>query len=603
MRRLFTLMSDQVQGTGQQLRTWWDTLSPDPSTWTPFTWVLVALVAVILLVLLIRPRRRAARRPELLISHGELRVAAWAAPKVVSSLQAPRDVAYELAMTVSNLSASPVQLLELAVRTNAASAPTAAEVAAVLPPHGAVDVTADLQEAGGDEGVLDLFVYVPDMPPKTFRVRAKLLWEPWNARYRVLPLDQRVDVARGFSERAQRRRQTTVLRQGRRGVASERVPPRWRAAAGTDEGRFEPRPEFVKPRGEQRPVEARAASARPVRRGPPIGDEAADPAPEQVGDDTTWPAARPERPQRRAQVPGPGTAEPRAPARERGPASEAAEPDAWRLGDADRLAPGTAGAAGEAAAGGSGGGEGGSARGERVREAPGPEAVRRPDPRGGARETGSARAEAPGAGTAPGAGSGRGDGRAVGRDSGTVRAEAPGVGSAPGAGSGRGVEGPPAGEPASGRAGLGRAARAARGGDAAASDRGAPADARSGAGRHGPPAESKRPRRWAVRSDAAAGPAEVEPGELVGPDEVDGDEAARAKSARAKRPREEAGRDAGAGGGRRVDGGQRPRDARATRGERDAAGAGVERADDEPAGEEPAGEEPPRPKLEFPDEF
>jgi len=573
MRRLFTLMSDQVQGTGQQLRTWWDTLSPDPSTWTPFTWVLVALVAVILLVLLIRPRRRAARRPELLISHGELRVAAWAAPKVVSSLQAPRDVAYELAMTVSNLSASPVQLLELAVRTNAASAPTAAEVAAVLPPHGAVDVTADLQEAGGDEGVLDLFVYVPDMPPKTFRVRAKLLWEPWNARYRVLPLDQRVDVARGFSERAQRRRQTTVLRQGRRGVASERVPPRWRAAAGTDEGRFEPRPEFVKPRGEQRPVEARAASARPVRRGPPIGDEAADPAPEQVGDDTTWPAARPERPQRRAQVPGPGTAEPRAPARERGPASEAAEPDAWRLGDADRLAPGTAGAAGEAAAGGSGGGEGGSARGERVREAPGPEAVRRPDPRGGARETGSARAEAPGAGTAPGAGSGRG------------------------------VEGPPAGEPASGRAGLGRAARAARGGDAAASDRGAPADARSGAGRHGPPAESKRPRRWAVRSDAAAGPAEVEPGELVGPDEVDGDEAARAKSARAKRPREEAGRDAGAGGGRRVDGGQRPRDARATRGERDAAGAGVERADDEPAGEEPAGEEPPRPKLEFPDEF
>ena len=77
MRRLFTMMASQVQSTAELLRHWWSTLSPDPSTWVPFTWVLAALVLVMLLTWILRPRRSAtARRPELLISHGELRVGA-----------------------------------------------------------------------------------------------------------------------------------------------------------------------------------------------------------------------------------------------------------------------------------------------------------------------------------------------------------------------------------------------------------------------------------------------------------------------------------------------------------------------------------------------
>ncbi len=254
MRRLFTMMASQVQSTAELLRHWWSTLSPDPSTWVPFTWVLAALVLVMLLTWILRPRRSAtARRPELLISHGELRVRG-AAASVSSSLHAPDDVAFVLSMTVSNLSAVPVQLLELAVRTNGSSAPTTADVPAVLPPHGAVEVTAELREAGGDEGTLELFVYVPDMRPKTFRVRARLLWEPWNARFRVLPLDQKVEPARGLAERGLRRREVERRPQAR-GAASRRqvadgrgFGPRLRESGPESEVRFEPRPESARPR-------------------------------------------------------------------------------------------------------------------------------------------------------------------------------------------------------------------------------------------------------------------------------------------------------------------------------------------------------------------
>jgi len=550
MRRLFNMMSDQVQATAGQLPGWWAKLSPDPRTWAPFTWVLAGLVLVVLLALMIRPRRRAgARRPELLISHGELRVAAWAAPKVVSSLRAPASAAYELAMTVSNLSASPVQLLELAVRTNDASAATAAEVAAVLPPHGAVDVTADLREAGGDEGVLDLFVYVPDMPPKTFRVRAKLLWEPWNARYRVLPLDQRVDVARGFSERTQRRRQAAAPRRRSQPAAPATTERRPGGPFG-DEGRFEPRPEFTRPRdaaprsgGAQEraaaPAEERpqADVGRPARAGAPAREPGGERAlVDEVGSfdepepEPTWPAARPQRQEHRAQVPrppqrGPGAAPGAAPGADDGGGAD--EGVAWRIGDAER---------------------------------------------------------------------------------------------------------------GSERSGLGRAARAARG-----TDRDGAQAADSGTGRRARRAESERPRRWAVREDAAADASapipDLGPAELVGPDEEAPERRRPAPAPAAARggsaPRGEETRSEPPAGGRPAGGrpaGERPAGEGAAGARAGAERAGGERAGAERAGGERAREERvvdegdggdrrggvaaesdrsddeerqerPRPRLEFPDEF
>ncbi len=272
MRRLFSMMANQVQSTAAALRHWWSTLSPDPSTWVPFTWVLAALVLLVLLVLILRPRRPAAgRRPELLISHGELRFAG-APDRVASSLHAPAEGAFALSMTVSNLSAVPVQLLELAVRTNGSTAPTTAEVPAVLPPHGAVEVSAELREAGGDEGTLELFVYVPDMPPKTFRVRARLLWEPWNARFRVLPLDQKVEPARRLAERGLQRREAArrspARAPGRRTAADRRAyEARFPGVELENDVRFEPRPESARPRASW-PAEPTSSAALPAARDP-----------------------------------------------------------------------------------------------------------------------------------------------------------------------------------------------------------------------------------------------------------------------------------------------------------------------------------------------
>lgn len=283
------MMWNQVQTTAELLKHWWLTLSIDPSTWVPFTWVLVAVLAVIVLLLAIRPRRRPSRRPELLISHGELRVTEDA-EAASTSLLAPDRGSFELSMIVSNLSAVPVQLLELAVRTNASPAPTTAEVPAVLPPHGAVEVRADLREAGGDEGTLELFVYAPDMPPKTFRLRAKLLWEPWNTRFRVLPLDQRVDVARGFAERSgvgakgsRRQRRAAVDRRAYRARFPEA------ASEEEEEVRFQPRAESARPRASSWPEPA----GRGGERGERWERGASSPWDAPGGSGATWPPRRP----------------------------------------------------------------------------------------------------------------------------------------------------------------------------------------------------------------------------------------------------------------------------------------------------------------------
>ncbi|HKI56980.1 MAG TPA: hypothetical protein VKB31_07480, partial [Trueperaceae bacterium] len=144
----------------------------------------------------------------------------------------------------------------------------------------------------------------------------RLRWEPWSARYRVLPLDQRVDVARGLSERTQRRRRASAWRRDAGGPAalggsssSSRGAPLYSV-----EGYFEPRPESSRPRSEQ--PSPREGSRRPAAPAAPAafqeeaGDRAAErraPAPDArtVADEETWPPARPPREQRRARVPEP----------------------------------------------------------------------------------------------------------------------------------------------------------------------------------------------------------------------------------------------------------------------------------------------------------
>ncbi len=229
MRPVTDLMWKALVDTYEALVGWLAGLSIDPTAWSGFTWLIIAGLALLLLALFLRPRRPwQERRPELLISHGEVVLRDREAYRAVTlAASAPAHAPFELRMTVSNLGATPIQLLELSVLTNGAQAPNSAEVGAVVPPHGAVDVAAEVHEMAGDEGRIDLFVYVPSMRPKTFRLRARLRWEPWNARFRLVPLEQRIDKARGLASSARYRREAAAWR---RGLAKER------AAMGTVEG-------------------------------------------------------------------------------------------------------------------------------------------------------------------------------------------------------------------------------------------------------------------------------------------------------------------------------------------------------------------------------
>lgn len=228
MRRVTDPMWRSLVETATAFWGWVSSLSVDPASWSAFTWLIVVGVVLVIVALIARPRRRWRNRPDLLISHGEVVMHDPAGvPSVSLARSAPPHASFELSMTVSNLSARPVQLLELAVRTNRSGVPNSAEVGALVPPHGAVDVTAEVHEMAGDEGYIDLFLYVPSMRPKTFRLRARLRWEPWNVRFKVLPLRQSVEPAR-------------ELESGRRSRADER---RWRRRLAEQEHDRGPDPE------------------------------------------------------------------------------------------------------------------------------------------------------------------------------------------------------------------------------------------------------------------------------------------------------------------------------------------------------------------------
>src|SRR5690606_31189131 len=100
--------------------------------------------------------------------------------------------AYQLRMTVSNLNAYPMQLLELTVRVSGLRQPVVADASAVVPPHGAVDVVADLAELPGDSGSFELYLFGTRARPRTVRLTVPLEWEPWNQRYRLRATGQRV---------------------------------------------------------------------------------------------------------------------------------------------------------------------------------------------------------------------------------------------------------------------------------------------------------------------------------------------------------------------------------------------------------------------------
>lgn len=160
------------------------------------------LLAALLLLLSLLPRRRRSRgaeRPDVLLSQGEI-------------VTREEDDALMLHVTVSNLNPYPLQLLELSVRMSDLPAPLTTDVAAMIAPQGIVELTAELENVEGDEGALELYVYAGETRRKTFRVTAQLLWEPWNGRYKLSPLGQRVDAVKALASTRHHREQLASWR-------------------------------------------------------------------------------------------------------------------------------------------------------------------------------------------------------------------------------------------------------------------------------------------------------------------------------------------------------------------------------------------------------
>jgi hypothetical protein len=163
----------------------------EPATWSTAFWALLgAFVALVLLALLRRRVRRPmeVRQPEILVTRGE----------VLPDPPPGRSDAATLIMTISNLSRYPVQVLEVALRTGSERRFGVAEVSALVPAMGEVDVETRLPLGRLEDGVLDVLVYAPATRVKTYQHRAELIWEPWAKRFKVAPLEQRITPARGL---------------------------------------------------------------------------------------------------------------------------------------------------------------------------------------------------------------------------------------------------------------------------------------------------------------------------------------------------------------------------------------------------------------------
>ena len=193
-------IADMLEAFFEAASAWFATGAWRPETWPGITWVLVA--ALVVLTWLLAWRRRAPRTldvrpPQLLVTSGEVVPDGTDEPGVRPSGRRRRRLepvahaaAGAYAMTVSNLSRYPVQLLEVALRDGRRGAARVATLDAIVPAMGSVSVSGRIPLGLRGDGWLDLYCYAAAPRVKTHRHRVELVWEPWAARFKAAPLEQ-----------------------------------------------------------------------------------------------------------------------------------------------------------------------------------------------------------------------------------------------------------------------------------------------------------------------------------------------------------------------------------------------------------------------------
>jgi len=188
LRRMGEMLEATLAALGDAFSTDVPVVWSDPSTWPLGLWLLVAAFVILLLLASVRRRTSPSldvRPPEILITQGEL----------VPDARTGRLGAGSLTMVVSNLGRYPVQLLETASRSGGGRFGVAESVA-LIPAMGEVEVSVRLPVGKLEDGELDLFCYAAATRTKTWRHRAELVWEPWAKRFKVAPLEQRIEPTR-----------------------------------------------------------------------------------------------------------------------------------------------------------------------------------------------------------------------------------------------------------------------------------------------------------------------------------------------------------------------------------------------------------------------
>jgi hypothetical protein len=257
-------IADMLDAFVAALAAWFARVAVWAETLPGITWGLIGALVVLSWLLVWRrrtPRALDVRPPQLLVTSGEVVPDGADDVEPRSSGRRRRRADPEVhaasgafAMTVSNLSRYPVQLLEVALRDGRRGAPRVATVDAVVPAMGSVSVTGRLPLGLRGDGWLDLYCYAAAPRVKMHRHRVELVWEPWAARFKAAPLDQvSVPARRLASDEPDAR-------------FLEDDAPEPMASADPVAVARPPRPVEHRP-VDHRPVELQPADHRPVERG------------------------------------------------------------------------------------------------------------------------------------------------------------------------------------------------------------------------------------------------------------------------------------------------------------------------------------------------
>ena len=194
----------------------------DPRAW----WIGGGAALLLLLWALLRRRKGSAKgRPEVLLSLGTISMSGGPSESIDARSDRLLPEQFLLRLTVSNLNAYAVQVLEVALKTPEMEVPVTAEVAAVVPPEGSVTLEEPLAELTGDEGRLNLYFYTAGSK-RLFRVATSFALEPWNSRYKISPLNQTIAPAKQLASAGVSRLQERVWRQERTDPTLPRDPER-----------------------------------------------------------------------------------------------------------------------------------------------------------------------------------------------------------------------------------------------------------------------------------------------------------------------------------------------------------------------------------------